>query len=130
MPTAPQSWERRELNQEIEHAFIRAAQAASNIETKMSHGKGAIFGDSQDFYREFSYLTRLTMSLKELESKDEKSDLSKLKLEITNWKKRKVPQNANDEVIANFLLKGLELFDAYYNTLMHYGVIALPTKRG
>jgi hypothetical protein len=129
MPSPAQTWERRRLNEEIEEAFITAAKAASNIEMKMSFGKGTIFGDAQDFYLSFSYLIRLTISLKEMDCQ-KGSDLEKLKIRIDVWIKRKLTQSAQTPEIDMYLKDGLGVFNEYYKSLMHQGIIALPTKKG
>lgn len=129
MPGPAIQLERRRLNEEIENAFIIAAQAAANVEMKLSMGKGAIFGDAQDFFGHFTYLLRLTINLKEMEAKED-SELGKLKNKTMVWKKRKVPMNANEQELERYLTEGLSIFDEYYRMLMHVGIIALPTKKG
>ena len=121
--------ERRRLNEEIENAFITAAQAASNVEMKLSLGSGAIYGDAQDFYQYFSYLARLTIRLKEMETEDG-SELDKLIKRVDVWRKHKLSSNAQQQEVESYLNDGLDIFDEYYKCLMHQGIIALPTKKG
>ena len=119
--------ERRRLNEEIESAFITAAQAAGNVDMKIVSGKGNVFPDFLDFYTQFNYLVRLTMRLKEMEPKEESEELKKLKEDILKWLHCKAGQSCGDE---DHCRKGLKLFDNYYSELMHSGVISLPTRRG
>jgi hypothetical protein len=124
-----QTWERRKLNEEIEDAFIIAAQAASNVEMKLFSGKGSIGPDLQEFYNKFNYLFRLTNQLKEMETKKEDEDLAKLKKDSEIWMQQTVA-NVGDIQMVQIAKNGLKLFDKYYHILMHTGVIALPTRKG
>jgi len=119
--------ERRRLNEEIEDAFIVAAKAASNVEMKLSMGKGNIVGDLQDFYGHFNYLVRLTGQLKEMETPKDDDPIKLLKDRTARWLHRKDIKSNEMESYAKI---GLEIFDEYYKTLMHQGIIALPTRKG
>lgn len=120
--------ERRRLNEEIEMAFITAAQSAANIEMKIMSRKGNTFPDLQDFYSQFSYLVRLTIRLKEMEPKDEPEELKKLKKDIRIWLNTQVEQGGNN--VDGYAKQGLRLFDDYYSELVHSGIISLPTRKG
>ena len=120
--------ERRRLNEEIEMAFITAAQSAANIEMKIMSRKGNTFPDLQDFYSQFSYLVRLTIRLKEMEPKDEPDELKKLKKDIRNWLNTQVNPGGNN--VDEYAKQGLKLFDDYYSELVHSGIISLPTRKG
>lgn len=124
-----QTWERRKLNEEIEESFIIAAQAASNVDMKLFSGKGNITGDLQDFYNHFNYLVRLTAQLKEMETKTDTDPVAVLKKKTTAWMQQRTSglPAAQLELVAR---NGLKLFDEYYHTLMHQGIIALPTRKG
>ena len=128
-----QAFERRQLNQEIELAYIAAARAAAGVETKMAFEKGAVISDAQDFYTSFTYLIRLTIHLREMKSIDDSGKiidtaLDDFKKEVEVWKALQIPQDNNK---LNLHLKnGLKIFDLYYKRLMHHGIIALPTKKG
>ena len=119
--------ERRRLNEEIEDAFIVAAKAASNVEMKLSMGKGNIVGDLQDFYGHFNYLVRLTGQLKDMEAKDDDTTIKTLKEKTVRWLHRK---NIKSDEMESYAKVGLDIFDEYYKTLMHQGIIALPTRKG
>ena len=119
--------ERRRLNEEIESAFITAAQAAANAEMKIASKKGNVFSDYLDFYTQFNYLVRLTMRLREMEPKDESEDLKVLKRDIRYWLEATL-SGADD--VDTHCKRGLKLFDNYYGELMHSGVLSLPTKKG
>lgn len=122
-----QTWERRRLNEEIEDAFIVAAKAASNVEMKLSMGKGNIMGDLQDFYGHFNYLVRLTGQLKEMETPKDDDPIKPLKEKTGRWLHRK---NIKSDETESYAKVGLDIFDEYYKTLMHQGIIALPTRKG
>jgi hypothetical protein len=122
--------ERRRLNDEIEGAFIRSAQAASNVEMKIVSGKGALFPDFIDFHSSLSYLIRLTINLQEMEPKEEPVQLTQLKISIRNWLHKTINNADKDEVLLDHCRKGLDYFDNYYKELMHCGIISLPTRKG
>lgn len=128
MSSSAQTWERRRLNEEIEAAFITAAKAASNVEMKIFSGKGNIQGDLQDFYNQFNYLFRLTCNLKEMESK-EGDALTERKGKVRTWMRQRVGNVGASQQMENIAKHGLDLFDEYYASLAHCGLITLPTRR-
>jgi hypothetical protein len=123
------TWERRRLNEEIENALIIASQAASNLEMKLFGGKGAVFGDLLDFHLQFNYIFRLTRQLIEMDFKKEGDTIDKAKLKVKSWLTRKVNTNASPQELEVIIKNGLDAFDEYYYTLMHQGVITMPTKK-
>jgi len=126
---AQQIWERRKLNEEIEETFLDAAKAASNVDMKLFSGKGNIAGDLQDFYNRFNYLMKLTIQLKEMETKTDTEQLAILKKKITVWMQQKTSGMTQFQLETTARV-GSKLFDEYYHTLMHQGIIALPTRKG
>jgi hypothetical protein len=127
--TSP-TWERRRLNEEIENALILTSQSASNLENKIFIGKGAVFGDLQDFQLQYNYIFRLTRQLTEMDFKKEGDSIDASKKKAKAWLTRKVSANVSPQELEIIIKQGVESFDEYYGVLMHQGVITMPTKKG
>ena len=114
--------ERKQLNLEIEDAFISTAHACAVIHQMLHSGRdGDLLGVYSKFYASFDLLTILTSDLAALKNNQ---DASKKAVE---WLQHQI-NTENDKVIIDRCRTGYEAFMEYKKVLTAQGVIALPNK--
>ncbi len=114
--------ERKQLNLEIESAFIMAAESSVTIHRILQTKRGGTPLDAYEkFYNAFDYLVILTSDLKQLEN--EKDSVQ----HALAWISSQFDSDSDDAVLKR-CKSGYEEFMAYKKLLHTRGVIALPAR--
>lgn len=114
--------ERRQLNQEIEEAYIKAALSSTAIHRRLQTDRGdAILDLYENFYSAFDYLFFLTCDMKQLEPAT--NEISKAR----DWLDHSINSDDEPKLISR-CKEGYLALSEYKKVLIKQGIIALPSR--
>jgi len=115
--------ERKQLNFEIEDAFINTSKAATSIISYTQTERGSAPIDLyESFHASFYYLVILTSDLNQM-TKNEKEVQQALA-----WLENPIGKGRDDKIVLKASAEGIVAFRAYKKVLSSQGVVSLPSK--